>query len=70
MPGGLDIYENTIAKGKCRVIAMQSLAAGAIPPQEAMEYVCRQKGINSILYGASTKAHIEQTKHFIEDFSQ
>lgn len=69
MPGGLDIYEQTIASGRCRVVAMQSLAAGAIPPREAMEYVCRQKGIHSILYGASTRAHIEQTKNYIEHYS-
>ena len=69
MPGGLGLYEKTIANGKCRVIAMQSLAAGAIPPQEAMEYVCQQKGIGSILFGASTTVHISQTKKFIEEFS-
>ena len=69
MPGGLSLYEKTIASGWCRVIAMQPLAAGAIPPQEAMEYVCQQNGIHSILYGASTKAHIGQTKDFIEQYS-
>ena len=66
MPGGIEFYEKTIASGKCRVVAMQALAAGAIPPLEAMEYVCQQNGIRSILYGASTKAHIRQTKDFIE----
>jgi hypothetical protein len=69
MPGGREAYEQAIASGRCRVIAMQSLAAGAIPPREAMEYVCRQPGITSILYGASTRAHIEQTKRYIEEFS-
>ena len=67
MPGGRKLYEKTIASGRCRVIAMQALAAGAIPPEEAMEYVCRQEGICSILFGASTKAHILQTKFFIEN---
>ncbi len=69
MPGGVDLYEKTIDSGKCRVVAMQALAAGAIPPKEAVEYVCRQKGISSILFGASTKGHIKQTKEYIEDFS-
>ena len=69
MPGGLELYEKIISDGKCRVIAMQPLAAGAIPPREAMEYVCRQDGINSILYGASTKAHIRQTKDLIEELT-
>ncbi len=69
MPGGLELYEKTFASGNCRIIAMQALAAGAIPPKEAMEYVSRQNGIHSILYGASTKAHISQTKEYIEEFS-
>ena len=69
MPGGRDLYEETIASGRCQVIAMQTLAAGAIPPQEAMEYVCEQKGIDSILFGASTKSHIGQTKKIIEEIT-
>lgn len=69
MPGGIELHEQIIASGRCRIIAMQSLAAGAIPPREAMEYVCRQKGIDSVLFGASTKAHIEQTKGYIEELS-
>ena len=69
MPGGLERYEEIVASGRCRVIAMQALAAGAIPPKEAMEYVCRQDGIESVLYGASTKAHILQTKELIEQYS-
>lgn len=70
MPGGLDLYEKTIASGRCRVIAMQALAAGAIPPKEAMEYVCQQKEVHSILFGASTRAHITQTKDFIDEVSK
>ena len=70
MPGGLDIYEKTIASGRSQVIAMQPLAAGAIPPREAMEYVCSQKGIQSVLFGASTRAHIQQSKDFIENYSR
>jgi hypothetical protein len=69
MPGGIDHYQKAIASGKCRVIAMQALAAGAIPPKEAMEYVCSQAGIESILFGASTKAHILQTKDYITELS-
>jgi hypothetical protein len=68
MPGGQELYEKTIAAGRCRIIAMQTLAAGAVPPREAMAYVCQQKGVNSILFGASSKAHILQTKELIENF--
>jgi hypothetical protein len=66
MPGGKPLYEATAAEGRCRLIAMQTLAAGAISPGEAMEYVCTQKGIHSVLYGASTRAHIKETKELVE----
>jgi len=49
---------------------MQVLAAGAIPPVEAIEYVCKLNGVKAILFGASTKAHIQQTKELIEKFSK
>jgi hypothetical protein len=70
MPGGKTLYEATAAEGRCRLIAMQTLAAGAIRPDEAMEYVCGQKGVDSILYGASTKAHIRETKDLVDRLSQ
>jgi hypothetical protein len=69
MPGGLHLYEDLAAQGRCRLIAMQSLAAGAIKPEEAMVYVCRQHGIQSILFGASTRDHILETKSLIDKFS-
>lgn len=69
MPGGIDRYENIIREKKSRIIAMQVLAAGAIPPKEALEYVCKQSGISAILYGASTKRHIKQTKDYIDKLS-
>ena len=69
MPGGKEAYEKTIRERKFRPIAMQVLAAGAIHPPEALEYACKQKGIESILFGASTKSHIQQTKELIEKLS-
>lgn len=69
MSGGKEAYEKTIRERKFRPIAMQVLAAGAIHPSEALEYVCKQKGIESILFGASTKSHIQQTKELIEKLS-
>jgi len=69
MSGGKELYEKTIREKKFRPIAMQVLAAGAIKPKEAIEYVCGQKNIQSILFGASTPAHIKQTKELIEQMS-
>ncbi|MDI6803859.1 MAG: hypothetical protein QME58_08435 [Bacteroidota bacterium] len=69
MPGGIEKYEQTIRERKFQSIAMQVFAAGAIPPEEAIEYICNQKGINSILFGASSRSHIKQTKELIEKYS-
>ena len=48
-------YEKCIESRNFRPIAMQVLAAGALRPDEAFEYVCKQKNIESILFGSSTK---------------
>lgn len=65
MSGGRGLYEKTIAERRFRPIAMQVLAAGAIPPGEAIEYVAGLKNVRSILFGASSKAHIAQTAELI-----
>jgi hypothetical protein len=70
MSGGREVYEKVIADNKFRCIAMQVLAAGAIRPKEAFEYVCGLKGVHSILFGASTKAHIEESIKMISEFSK
>jgi hypothetical protein len=67
--GGIEEYEKVLAEGKVRAIAMQVYAAGAIRPSEALDYVCRLKGVESILFGASTKAHIEQTYDLVNSIS-
>jgi hypothetical protein len=66
MCGGKEVYEKAIAGENFRCVAMQVLAGGAISPSEAIEYVCQQKGVKSILFGASTELHIKQTKELIE----
>jgi predicted aldo/keto reductase-like oxidoreductase len=47
-------------------MAMSIMASGAVKPKEAIEYVANQKNIKSIVFGASSKAHIEETKRIIE----
>ncbi len=70
MCGGLEQYESITRDRKFRPIAMSVLASGAIPPMEAIEYVCAQKGIKSILFGDSSRAHIQQTKELIEKYDR
>jgi hypothetical protein len=69
MCGGIDLYEQTIATRRFRPIAMSVLASGSIPPSEAIRYVCKQKNIQSIVFGASSKGHILETKRLIEEYS-
>lgn len=70
MSGGKELYENTIKNRKVRVIAMQVLAGGAIPPSEALEYVADLPNIKSILFGASSKANIQGTVSTIKNFDE
>jgi hypothetical protein len=69
MCGGKELYEKTIATRRFRPIAMSVLASGAIPPREAIEYVCRQSSIESIVFGASNRGNIRQTKVLIDSFT-
>lgn len=69
MSGGIPLYEKTIRDRKFRPIAMSVLASGAIPPEEAIKYVCDQKNIESIVFGASSRGNIKQTKDLIDRLS-
>ena len=68
MSGGLDIYEKYLTEKTFRPIAMQVLAAGALRPKEAVEYLGRFPKIESVLFGASSKGHIQETKELIEKY--
>jgi hypothetical protein len=65
MCGGIAAYEDAIASRRFRPIAMSVFASGAIAPREAIEYVCAQPRIESIVFGASGRANIRQTKSLI-----
>lgn len=70
MSGGKDLYEKVIAEKRCRLIAMQVFAAGTISPKEALQYVCEMEGIESILFGASSRANIKNSKELIDFYSK
>jgi hypothetical protein len=69
MCGGIALYEETIAKRRFRPVAMSVLASGAIAPREAIEYVCRQPRIEAIVFGASSRGNIRQTKALIDELT-
>lgn len=68
MSGGKEEYEKCLVERTFRPIAMQVLAAGALRPKEAIEYLSRFPKIESVLFGASSKAHIQETKELIEKY--
>jgi hypothetical protein len=68
MSGGKEKYENYLKEKEFRPIAMQVLAAGALQPQEAIEYLGQFPKIESVLFGASSKSHIREIKELIEHY--
>jgi len=68
MSGGKEIYEKYLKEKEFRPIAMQVLASGALRPKEAIEYLGNFPRIESVLFGASSKAHIKETKDLIEQY--
>jgi hypothetical protein len=68
MCGGVESYRKVIEEKKCRFIAMSVFASGAIPPEEALAWVCNLRGLDSIVFGASSSANIRQTKQLIDKF--
>jgi hypothetical protein len=69
MCGGMPAYEQAIATRRFRPVAMSVLASGAISAREAIEYVCAQPRIESIVFGASSRANIRQTKALIDELT-
>lgn len=49
---------------KYQLMVMSTLASGAISPKEAYEFINKQK-IQSVVFGASSRAHIEGTVELI-----
>lgn len=68
MAGGKEIYEKYLNEREFRPIAMQVLAAGALTPKEAIEYLGKFPKIESVLFGASSKSHISETKGLIKQY--
>jgi len=58
-------YEEAIRTKPFRPMAMSILASGAVAPADAVQYVAEQKNISSIVFGASSKTHIQETKDLI-----
>jgi hypothetical protein len=65
MSGGVEAYANALRERRFRAIAMSVFASGAIPPAEAIEWVCAQPGVEAIVFGASSARNIEHTRDLV-----
>lgn len=68
MSGGIEAYEALLKQGRFRAVAMSVFASGAIPPREAIEWVCKQENIESIVFGASSRTNIRGTRELVDEF--
>ncbi len=68
MSGGMEGYRRALQDHRFRAIAMSVFASGAIPPREAIEWVCAQPNIASIVFGASSRGNIRSTRELVEEF--
>ena len=70
MCGGLESYQAALREREFRAVAMSVFASGAIPPAEAIEWVCAQPNVKSIVFGASSRANIRNTRELVAEHWQ
>jgi hypothetical protein len=68
MSGGIEGYTEALAGRRFRAVAMSVFASGAIPAREAIEWISEQPNIQSVVFGASSRANIRSTKQLIDEF--
>jgi hypothetical protein len=69
MCGGIEEYDRVLETEAVRCIAMSVLASGAIPAEEAIQWICDRKQIVSIVFGASSRGNINQTVELINRYT-
>jgi hypothetical protein len=70
MSGGVEGYLDAMDKRPFRAVAMSVFASGAVPPREAIEWVCGLPNLESIVFGASSRAHIASTVSLVDEYWQ
>jgi len=68
MCGGAAAYEAALRERRFRAIAMSVFASGAIPAEEAIEWVCAQPNIESIVFGASSERNVRATRELVDRY--
>jgi hypothetical protein len=67
MCGGVEAYKRALRERTFRPIAMSVMASGAIPPREALEWVCALPNLEAIVFGASSRANIRSTREIVDE---
>ncbi len=67
MSGGIEAYQQALEHRQFRPIAMSVYASGAIKPREALDWIARLPRVHSIVFGASSRAHIDATCEIARD---
>jgi hypothetical protein len=65
MCGGTEAYLAALRERRFRAVAMSVFASGAIPAPEALEWVCAQPNVRSIVFGASSERNISSTRELV-----
>lgn len=68
MSGGMDAYRKALETASFRAVAMSVYASGAIPPDEAIAWVCEQPNLESIVFGASSRRNIRSTRELVDRY--
>jgi len=68
MSGGVEGYLDAMQKRPFRAVAMSVMASGALPAREAIEWVCGLPNLESIVFGASSRANIASTVQLVAEY--
>ncbi|WP_375478732.1 hypothetical protein [uncultured Jatrophihabitans sp.] len=68
MSGGVASYHQALSERKFRAVAMSVYASGAIPADEAIAWICEQPNIESIVFGASSRGNIRNTRELVDRY--
>ena len=68
MSGGVEGYLDAMQKRPFRAVAMSVYASGAIAPREAIEWVSQLPNLESIVFGASSRANIASTVSLVDEY--
>ena len=68
MSPDIESYKKCLQENSFDAIAMTFMAGGAVPPDSALKWLSQFKSIQSVIFGASSKSHIMQTRDIILEY--